>query len=79
MPTDLELARSVSPRPITDVAADIGLRADDLILYGEDKAKVKLSAIERLRSERTPGRLVLVSAITPTASGEGKTTMTIVE
>ncbi|KPK71263.1 formate--tetrahydrofolate ligase [candidate division TA06 bacterium SM1_40] len=77
MPTDLELARSVSPRPITDVAASIGLHADDLILYGEDKAKVRLGAIERLRSGRTPGKLVLVSAITPTAAGEGKTTMTI--
>jgi formate--tetrahydrofolate ligase len=77
MPTDLELARSVRPRPITEVAASIGLAPNDIILYGEEKAKVRLEAILRLREERAAGRLVLVSAVTPTPAGEGKTTMTI--
>jgi formate--tetrahydrofolate ligase len=63
------------PRPIADVARDLGIAPGHLVLYGEDKAKVRLEA--RAASRRTPGRLVLVSAITPTAAGEGKTTVSI--
>ena len=74
--TDLEIARSTTPRPIAEVAADLGLEADELELYGRDKAKVPLSAIER-RSDATPGNLVAVTAITPTPLGEGKTTTSI--
>ena len=61
-------------RPIPDVAADLGLGPDDLIPYGHDKAKVKLDVLGRFPPR---GRLVLVSAITPTPAGEGKTTTTI--
>ncbi len=79
MPTDLEIAHSVTPRPVVDVAADLGLTPDDLELYGRDKAKISLLALERLL--RTPdaprGKLVVVTAITPTPAGEGKTTVTI--
>ncbi|GMV44105.1 MAG: formate--tetrahydrofolate ligase [Myxococcales bacterium] len=72
MPTDLEIARSVTPRPIADVAADLGIDRGRLIPYGRDKAK-----IEALGSAEPRGRLVLVSAITPTPAGEGKTTVSI--
>jgi formate--tetrahydrofolate ligase len=65
---------STSIRPIREVAATLGIADDDLIPYGDDKAKIRLSASS---TGRHPGRLVLVSAITPTASGEGKTTMSI--
>ncbi len=64
----------VSARPIQDIAADLGLTPDQIIPYGRDKAKVPLAALE---SGRPPGRLVLVSAITPTDAGEGKTTTSI--
>src|SRR5689334_5499312 len=62
-------------RPITDVAADLGLHPDDLVPYGRDKAKIELSALDR--PKRGKGKLVLVSAITPTPAGEGKTTTSI--
>ncbi len=79
MPTDLEIAHSVTPRPIIDVAADLGLSPDDLELYGRDKAKISLPALERLLStpDAPRGKLILVTAITPTPAGEGKTTVTI--
>ncbi|MFK7927654.1 MAG: formate--tetrahydrofolate ligase [Myxococcota bacterium] len=64
-------------RPIVDVAGDLGLSADDLIPYGRDRAKVDLSVLDRPRTRTGPSKLVLVSAITPTPAGEGKTTTTI--
>jgi formate--tetrahydrofolate ligase len=76
-PSDLEVARSVTPRPIADVARDLGLRDDEIELYGPIKAKVGLSAIVRLEAERPRGKYVVVTAITPTPLGEGKTTTTI--
>jgi formate--tetrahydrofolate ligase len=76
-PSDLEVARSVTPRPIADVARDLGLHDDELELYGPIKAKVSLSAITRLEPERPRGKYVVVTAITPTPLGEGKTTTTI--
>ena len=74
--SDLELARRAALRPIEDVAADLGLGEDELELYGRDKAKVPLPAIER-RRDVPPGRLVAVTGITPTPLGEGKTTVSI--
>jgi formate--tetrahydrofolate ligase len=62
-------------RPIAQVAADLGIATEHLIPYGSDKAKVRLAA--RAASGREPGRLILVSAITPTSAGEGKTTVSI--
>ena len=76
-PSDLEIARSVTPRRIVDVAADLGLREDEIELYGPLKAKVGLGAIERLEAENPRGRYILVSAITPTPLGEGKSTTTV--
>ena len=76
-PTDLEIARSVRPRPIADVARDLGLRDDEIELYGPTKAKVSLQAIRRLEATNPRGKYVLVTAISPTPLGEGKTTTTV--
>ena len=75
--TDLEIARSVKPRPIVEVARDLGLRDDEIELYGSVKAKVTLEGIERLEAERPRGKYVLVTAISPTPLGEGKSTTTV--
>lgn len=64
----------MSARPIGEVAKRLGIRPEHVILYGHDKAKI---ALEAEASSREPGRLVLVSAITPTDAGEGKTTTCI--
>ena len=63
------------PRPIAEVASDLGIAPEYLVPYGNDKAKIRLAA--RAASDRPPGKLVLVSAITPTSAGEGKTTTSI--
>jgi formate--tetrahydrofolate ligase len=76
-PSDLEIARSVTPRPIVDVARDLGLRDEEIEPYGRTKAKVTLAAIQRLEAERPRGRYVVVTAITPTPLGEGKSTTTV--
>ena len=75
-PSDLDIASAATLRPIEDVAAEIGLAPTDIERYGDHIAKVKLEAIERL-SQRPKGRYILVSAITPTPLGEGKTTTTV--
>ncbi len=76
-PSDLEIARAVTPRPIADIAQDLGIAADELELYGPTKAKVTLEAITRLEAERPRGKYVVVTAITPTPLGEGKSTTTV--
>ncbi len=63
------------PRRLADLATDLGIAPRHLVPYGDDKAKVRLEA--RAASSRPTGRLVLVSAITPTSAGEGKTTVSI--
>jgi formate--tetrahydrofolate ligase len=73
-PTNLEVARSVRLRPITEVAAEMGLEERHVELFGWHKAKVELEALPRGTCE---GKLVLVTAMTPTAAGEGKTTTTV--
>jgi formate--tetrahydrofolate ligase len=65
-----------SLKPITEVAAKIGLKREDLELYGDYKAKVKLTAYDRVK-DKTDGKLIVITAITPTKSGEGKTTTAI--
>ena len=72
-PSDIEIAQSVTPRPIVDVAADIGLSPDDIDLYGKYKAKIGLD----IASRPVKGRLVLVTAISPTPAGEGKSTVSV--
>lgn len=76
MLTDIEIAQSTELRPITEIAATIGLEGDDLELYGKYKAKVASGVMERLK-DGADGKLILVTAISPTPAGEGKTTMTI--
>ncbi len=77
IPADIEIARAADLRPIETLAQEtLGLKADELIPYGHDKAKVSLSALEARRGN-PDGRLVLVTAITPTPAGEGKTTTTV--
>jgi len=76
-PSDLEIARSVTPRPIADVARELGLTNDEIEPYGRTKAKVTLGAIRRLEAERPRGKYVVVTAITPTPLGEGKSTTTV--
>lgn len=73
---DIDIAHSAKPRMITDVAADLGLLPDELESYGPLKGKVTLAAINRL-ADRPQGHLVLVTAMTPTPAGEGKTTTTV--
>ncbi len=75
--TDLDIARSVTPRPIDDIAAELGLRPDEIEHYGPTKAKVTLEGLERVERENPRGKYVVVSAITPTPLGEGKTTTTV--
>ncbi len=69
-------AQEANMKPITQVAAELGLADDDLELYGKYKAKVSLSAWEKIK-DRPNGKLILVSAINPTPAGEGKTTNTV--
>ncbi len=76
MKSSLEIAQEATLRPILDVAADAGLLEDEVEPYGRYKAKVDLGAIERLR-DRPDGKIVCVTAITPTAAGEGKTTTSV--
>lgn len=64
------------PLPIRDVAKQLGLLDEEVILYGEYKAKIRMSALERL-APRPQGKLIVVTAITPTPAGEGKTVTTI--
>src|SRR5438105_3645059 len=76
MPSSLEIAQSAMLRPIAELAADAGLDDDEIELYGRYKAKVDLSVLERLR-DRPNGKLIGVTAITPTKAGEGKTTTSV--
>ena len=71
--TDLEIARKVKMRPIGEIANKLGINPDDLELYGKYKAKLPLKYIDREKF----GKLILVSAISPTPAGEGKTTVSI--
>jgi formate--tetrahydrofolate ligase len=74
--SSLEIARAARLRPIVDIARDLGLRDEELDLYGTYKAKIQPSALARL-ADKPDGREIVVTAITPTPLGEGKTTTTI--
>src|SRR5215472_7909750 len=75
-PSDLEIARSASLKPLDDIAAEMGLSPDMLEPYGDYVKKIKLAAIEEL-ADRPKAKYVVVTAITPTPLGEGKTTTTV--
>ena len=76
VPSDIEIAQSVAPIPIDRIAEAAGILPEELELYGKTKAKVHLSIRERLRDVRN-GHYIVVTAITPTPLGEGKTTTTV--
>jgi len=72
MPADIQIARAVTPRPIGDIAEELGVPAEYVVPYGHDKAKIGAPLPAKPR-----GRLILVSALTPTKAGEGKTTTSV--
>mgnify|MGYP000112023142 CR=1 FL=1 len=76
MKSDLEIAQAAEMEPIVNIAAELGLEEDELELYGKYKAKVSLDVLERLK-DRPNGKYIVVTAITPTPLGEGKTVTTI--
>jgi formate--tetrahydrofolate ligase len=76
MPSSLEIAQEATLRPIAEIAEGMGLSSDEYDLYGTYKAKVDLSVLERF-ADRPDGKLVCVTAITPTKAGEGKTTTSV--
>ncbi|HTR46070.1 MAG TPA: formate--tetrahydrofolate ligase [Verrucomicrobiae bacterium] len=76
VPSDIDIAQAATPIPIDTIAAESGILPDELELYGKSKAKVNLSVRERLKNSPN-GKYVVVTAITPTPLGEGKTTTTV--
>ncbi len=77
MKTDIEIAQANVMQPISQVAADLGLSEDDFDLYGKYKAKLTIKKLRELQAAGQKGKLVLVTAITPTPAGEGKSTVSI--
>ena len=76
MLSDIEIAQKANMLKITDVAAKLGISEDDVELYGRYKAKLSMDLIRRVQ-DKPSGRLILVTAITPTPAGEGKSTTTV--
>jgi formate--tetrahydrofolate ligase len=76
MLTDIEIAQAAKMRPVQDIAAELGIDADYVENYGKYKAKIALELYEKVATKKD-GKLVLVTAITPTPAGEGKSTTTV--
>jgi methylenetetrahydrofolate dehydrogenase (NADP+) / methenyltetrahydrofolate cyclohydrolase / formyltetrahydrofolate synthetase len=76
VPSDIAIAQAATPIPIDKIAAEVGILPDELELYGKYKAKVHLEIRDRLKNSPN-GKYVVVTAITPTPLGEGKTTTTV--
>ena len=76
VPSDIEIAQAAKMRPIVEIAKKLGIGEDELELYGKYKAKVHPDVYKRLK-DKPDGKLILVSAITPTPAGEGKTTTSV--
>jgi len=76
IPSDIEIAQAAKLKPITEIAEGLGLSENDIEPYGRYKAKIKLEVLRRLK-DQPDGKLIIVSAVTPTRTGEGKTTMAI--
>ena len=75
--SDIEIAQEAKMLPIVEVAKKLKIKEEDIELYGRYKAKLSMPLIRRLEKEGKPGKLVLVTAITPTPAGEGKSTTTV--
>ena len=76
IPPDIEIAQSAKLKPIIEIAVSLGLTEDDIELYGKYKAKIKPQVL-RDRKDKPDGKLIIVTAVTPTKTGEGKTTMAV--
>ena len=76
MLSDIEIAQKAHMLPITEVAAKLGVGEEDIELYGRYKAKLSMDLIKRVQ-DKPDGELILVTAITPTPAGEGKSTTTV--
>ncbi len=76
MKTDIQIAQEAQMKPIMDIASQLGIPEDEVELYGKYKAKISLKTWDRLK-DKPNGKLVLVTAISPTPAGEGKTTTTV--
>lgn len=76
MKSDIEIAQEVEMQPITTIAEKLGLSFDDIELYGKYKAKLPLDVLEKMKNKED-GKLILVTAISPTPAGEGKSTVTV--
>lgn len=76
IPSDIEIAQQAKMKPVAEIAAQLGIQEDEIELYGKYKAKVSLDVYKRL-ADKPDGKLILVTAITPTPAGEGKTTTSV--
>ena len=76
MKTDIQIAQEATLQPIGEIAAQLGIPTEALEFYGPHKAKVSLKFYQQVQSQPA-GKLVLVTAITPTPAGEGKSTTTV--
>lgn len=76
MSSDIEIARAAKLKPINEIANKLGVEADSVFAYGPHKAKVSLDFINKIKANKN-GKLILVTAMTPTPAGEGKTTTTV--
>jgi len=76
VPSDIEIAVAQEPKPVADIAHEIGVQSDEVESYGKYKAKIELSVLQRLQN-RQDGKYIVVAGITPTPLGEGKSTTTI--
>ncbi|XP_074043919.1 monofunctional C1-tetrahydrofolate synthase, mitochondrial [Macrotis lagotis] len=76
VPSDIEISRGQTPKAVDVLAKEIGLLADEIEIYGQSKAKIRLSLLERLK-DQADGKYILVAGITPTPLGEGKSTVTV--
>jgi formate--tetrahydrofolate ligase len=76
MKSDIEIAQGAKMQPITKIAGKLGLGEEDVDLYGKYKCKISLDVLKRLENKKD-GKLILVTAINPTAAGEGKSTVTV--
>jgi len=76
VPSDIDIAQAASTLPISEIAAKLNIPADDIIPFGHDKAKIGYDFLKSLDGKKD-GKLILVTAISPTPAGEGKTTTTV--
>lgn len=76
VPSDIEISRAQEPKPITLLASEIGIGANEISPYGSTKAKINLQVLQRLRNQQN-GKFIVVVGITPTPFGEGKSTTTL--